>query len=546
MRRTSGRRFAGVLVAVALFGAGCSSGDDEAGGSTGETSQTGEVSGGSFSIALTEPDSLLPANSTTTHGGQVLSALFTGLVTYDRETAEPRNAMATDIATTDSKTWTVTIEQGWTFHNGEPVTAKSYVDAWNFAAYAPNANGNSYFFEKIEGYDALQGDPDATPPVAPSAQEMSGLAVVDDQTFTITLSEPFSQLPLTLGYHAFFPMPAAGLADPKAFNEAPVGNGPFEMDGTWRHDEVIRVERYADYAGDPGGADQVEFRIISGDNTGFREFQANSLDIATSIPVAEVEAARAEYGDRFVERKSSAFNYLGFPVTNTRFVEPELRQAISLAIDREAIIKAIHRGTMEPARSVIAPLVPGARLDACGFCDLDPARAKQLLADAGGWEGTLKLWFVSGRDLEPTMQAIANQLRANLGITDIVFQPLPFAELRSKIVAREVDGPFLFNWLMDYPSPQSYLEPLYASESASNRTGYASAEFDRLVAKANQAPTLAEGIRGYQAAEDVVLTDMPVAPLWFGLTQAVHSERLSDVHIDPFSRIVVADVSVKG
>ncbi len=544
MRRTS-RVTTGLFLAVALLGAGCGDDDDDAGGTT-ETTQTGEVSGGEFSMALTEPDSLLPANSTSTHGGQVITALFTGLVEYDRETAAPRNAMATDIATTDSKTWTVKIDDGWTFHDGEAVTAKSYVDAWNFAAYAPNANGNSFFFDKIEGYEALQGDPDATPPVPPSAKEMTGLKVVDETSFTITLTEPFSQLPLTLGYHAFFPMPAAGLADPKTFNEAPVGNGPFQMDGTWRHDEGIRVERYADYAGEPAGADAVEFRIISGEDTGFREFQGDSLDIATSVPIAEVDAARTEYGDRFVERKSSAFNYLGFPVTNAKFAKPELRQAISMAIDREGIIKAIHKGTKEPAHSVIAPLVPGSRPDACGFCDLDPARAKDLLAKAGGWKGPMRLWFTSGRDLEPTMEAIANQLRDNLGIADVVFEPLPFAELRSKIVAREVDGPFLFNWLMDYPSPQSYLEPLYASKSASNRTGYASAEFDRLVAQGNQAATLEAAIKGYQEAENVVLTDMPVAPLWFGLTQAVHSERLSNVHIDPFSRIVVADVSVKG
>ncbi|MGH8998501.1 MAG: peptide ABC transporter substrate-binding protein, partial [Acidimicrobiia bacterium] len=403
------------------------------------------------------------------------------------------------------------------------------------------------FFDKIEGYDALQGDPEATPPVEPTATELTGLAVVDDTTFTVKLREPFSQLPLTLGYQAYYPMPTAGLADPKAFDEAPVGNGPFQMDGTWQHDQVIRVKRYADYAGDPAAADAVEFRVFSDATTSFRELQADSLDIATSVPLPEIDATRAEFGDRFVERKSAAFNYLGFPMTDPDFAErPQLRQAISLAIDRAAIITALYKGTKQPAQSVIAPLVPGSRPDACTYCDFDPKRAKALLDEAGGFNGTLRLWYASGADLDETMEAIANQLRQNLGIDDIVFEPLPFAELLGKIKAREVDGPFFFNWLMDYPSPQSYLEPLYQSESTSNRTGYSSPEFDQRLADANRAPSLEEGIGLYQAAEDVVLADMPVVPLWFGLTHAVHSVAVTGVRIDPFSRIRVADVAVTG
>ncbi|MGH9001797.1 MAG: peptide ABC transporter substrate-binding protein [Acidimicrobiia bacterium] len=538
-----GRKAGALLLGFALVAGACASGGGEDGGPAAD----GQVSGGEFSVALKEPDGLLPANSTTVYSGQVITALFAGLVEYDPETAEPRNAMAESIESADQQLWTIKLKADWKFHNGEAVTAGSYVDAWNFAAYAPNGNENSFFFANVEGYDALQGDPDATPPVPPAAREMSGLAVVDDTTFTVRLSEPFTQFPLTLGYQAFYPMPSAAYGDLKAYEQAPIGNGPFMMDGTWRHDEAIRVKRFPGYAGKAAGADAVEFRIYTADDTGFRELQAGGLDIATSIPLAELPAARAEFGRRLVERRSAAFNYLGFNMTDPVFAaKKELRQAISLAIDRESIIDKIFNKTREPAHSVIAPLVPGSRPDACKTCMLDVARAKALLAQAGGFSGPLRLWFAAGQENEVPMEAIANQLGENLGITEVKFEQLQVAELKAKIKAREVTGPFLFNWLMDYPSPQSYLEPLYTSTSSSNRTGYANPRVDELIASGNRAPTLAESIKAYQAAEDVILDDMPVVPLWFGKTRAAHSERTAGVTIDPFSRIRVADVRVVG
>ncbi len=531
----------GLLACLLLASTACGGGPDR-----NERAADGEVRGGSFSLSISEPEHLLPATTTDVSGGQVLAALFTGLVEYDPVSAQPQPAMADSVTSEDQRTWTVRIKSGWTFHNGEPVTAGSYVDAWNFAAYAPNAAGNASFFDKVEGFEDVQGDPRATPPVPPKAREMTGLAVVDDTTFTVRLKEPFSQFPLTLGYQAFYPMPKAGLTDPKGFEQAPVGNGPYMMDGVWRHDEAVRVKRFAGYQGAAPSADAVEFRIYSSLETRLRDLQAGELDIATSILEEELPKVRAEFGDRFVERDSSAFNYLGFPMNDLTFARKELRQALSMAIDRNAINQAIYSGSKQPAGSLVSPLVPGARKDACAACRFDPVKAKALLAEAGGWSGPLRLWFASGRKNEDHMEAIANQLRQNLGITEVVFETPEFAALLSAVKARKVTGPFRLDWLMDYPSPQNYLEPLYRSTSSSNRTGYANPAVDQLIAEGNRAPSIEAGIKSYQEAEDLVLDDMPVIPLWFGKTQAAHSERVDQVVIDPFSRIRVQDVAVVG
>ncbi|HEY3238745.1 MAG TPA: ABC transporter substrate-binding protein, partial [Acidimicrobiia bacterium] len=290
------RRLMALVLVPGLLVTACNSGGSEPEGQGG-----GERV---FSLGIIEPEHLLPPTTNATNDMQVLFVLFTGLVEYDAQTAKPANAMAESIASDDQQAWTIKIKPGWTFHNGEPVTARSYVDAWNFGAYAPNAAGNSSSFAKVEGYDDLQGDPAATPPVPPRAKEMSGLRVVDDTTFTVRLKEPFSQFPLTLGFQAFYPLPRVALDDPKGFEEQPVGNGPFMMDGPWHHDDSIRVKRYPAYQGPPAAADAIEFKIYVKKETAYRDFQAGALDVTTELPSQEIPGARKTYGRRYVEQLS--------------------------------------------------------------------------------------------------------------------------------------------------------------------------------------------------------------------------------------------------
>ena len=187
--RVSARKGAVIgAVGFALVLSACGGGDDEGGGDEGGG---GEAAGpaGSVVIGGCQPQNLLiPANTNETCGGNPLDWIFAKLVSYDPDTAEPSNEIAESIESEDNITWTITLKDGWTFHDGTPVTAQSFVDAWNFGAYGPNAYLSSYFFEPIEGFAEVQGedangDEAITPDEAP-VTEMSGLEVVDDKTFT--------------------------------------------------------------------------------------------------------------------------------------------------------------------------------------------------------------------------------------------------------------------------------------------------------------------------------------------------------------------------
>jgi oligopeptide transport system substrate-binding protein len=217
-----------------------------------------------------------------------------------------------------------------------------------------------------------------------------------------------------------------------------------------------------------------------------------------------------------------------------------------MAIDREALTSTVRPDSV-PADSFVSPVVAGYRESACGQrCQFDPERARQLLARAGGWNGELVLWFNSDGDHAVWMEGLANQLRQNLGIQNIRFETLLFAQLLNLERDKGITGPFRSAWVMDYPSPQNYLQPLFGTGGSSNYTYYSNPAFDEALSQGNAAGTITDGLRFYQRAEDMLVQDLPGVPLFFDVWTASWSERIENVHVDPFERMNLADIVVTG
>ncbi|MGY1710672.1 ABC transporter substrate-binding protein [Geodermatophilus sp. SYSU D00758] len=542
------------FIATGLSGAmvlsACGGGDDE--GGTGAAGGDG----GSFSVYIGEPENpLVPGNTNETEGGQIVDSLFTRLVQYDVETNEAVfTGVAESIESEDQQTWTVNLKEGWTFHDGTPVTAQSFVDAWNYTAYSPNAQGNSYFFSNIAGYDQLQAPTDDAGNVTgePAATEMSGLRVIDDQTFEVELTSPYAQWPTTTGYTAFAPLPEAFFEDPEGFGEQPIGNGPFQAEEALVPGQGITLTRYEDYAGETeGNADSVEYRIYTEQNTAYTDLQAGNVDIVDQLPPEVIASAEGEFGDRYIETAQGDITSLGFPTYDQRFADPNVRKAFSMAIDRQAISDAIFNGTRTPATSYISPVVDGFREDACQVCDLDVEEANRLLDEAGfDRSQPVDLWFNAGAGHDAWMEAIGNQIRENLGVDYNLQGNLDFSEYLPLQDAQGMTGPFRSGWIMDYPVAENFLGPLYSTAAippaGSNVTFYSNPEFDQALAAGNSAESNDAAIEAYQNAEDILLEDLPAAPLFYRLNQGAHSENVDNVIIDAFGRVRVADVQVVG
>ena len=537
-------RLSAALLALALGAAACGGGEE------GTPSTDAAPTGGSFSIPITDPERpLLPADTNESEGSQIVSALFTGLVGYDAESSEvTMDGVAESITSDDSTTWTIKLKP-WTFHDGTPVTSDSFIKAWNYGANSANAQGGSYFFANVEGYKDLQGVDTA----APAKTEMSGLKKISDTEFTVTLNAPFRQYPVTVGYNSFFPLPESFFADKAAqtaYGKKPVGNGPFKADTEYVPGKGMTLSKYADFPGEKAKADTVEIKTYTDTAVSYTDLQGGNLDIQDVVPPDAIATFKEEFGDRALERESSQFDYVGFPTFDPRYKDKRVRQAFSMAIDRKGISEAIFNDTRAPASSLVSPVVDGSRPDACKYCEYKPDEAKKLLAETGfDTSKPVDLWFNAGAGGDDYFQAIGNNLRDNLGITYKLQGGLQFAEYLPKIDAKGITGPYRLAWSMDYPSPQNYLEPLYSTAAlppnGSNGSFYSNKAFDEKVAEGNAADTNEGAITAYQAAEDLVLEDMPVMPMFFRKIQSAHSEKVSNVVVDAFGRIRLEDVTVK-
>ncbi|MQA86872.1 MAG: ABC transporter substrate-binding protein [Streptosporangiales bacterium] len=539
------RRAAALLTAASLAASAVVACSSTGGGSDGADGRPDELT----VYAGRGPQLLIPGAVGDAAGLQMVSALFTGLVRYDPLTARPVNAVAASIASEDQKTWTIELKPGWRFHNGEPVTARSFADAWNATAYGPNGWAGNKFFAGFAGYRELNpGSEDPEPENAerdekPDRRTLSGVEVVDETTLRVTLRAPFSQFPLILGYPAFFPLPSAAIEDPGRYGRAPVGNGPYRLVGTHEAGRALTVTRFDGYPGSKPPVRTVTFTAHASADAAYRSLLAGRVDLMPLPPELVADARRRLGGGRVVDRPGSTLQYLGLPLYDKRFRDPRLRRALSMAIDREGIAGGLLAGTYAPARSLVAPVTMGARPDPCGAtCTYDPAGARRLLEEAGGWDGTLYLWFNPGSGHEAWIRAVADQLRRNLGITDIQVKEPDFDLYKRLLAAREVDGLWRQAWLMDYPSAQDYLQPLYASDGAYNYSGYADDEVDRLIAAGNAAGSLEESLTHYRQAEDALLDDLPVIPLWFERLQFASSARVSSVGVDAFGVIQLDQV----
>ena len=541
---TSKIRLSAALLALALGASAC-------GGSAEETPATDAApTGGSFSIPITDPERpLLPADTNESEGSQIVSGLFTGLVEYDPETSEATmDGVAESITSDDSTTWTIKLKP-WTFHDDSPVTSDSFIKAWNYAANSANAQGGSYFLANVEGYKDLQGKGTA----APAKTEMSGLKKISDTEFTVTLTAPFRQYPVTVGYNAFFPLPEsffANKAAQTAFGKKPIGNGPFKADTEYVPGKGMTLSKYADFPGKKAKADTVVVKTYTDNATAYTDLQGGNLDIQDTVPPDAIATFKDEFGDRALERESSSFTYMGFPTYDARFADKRVRQAFSMAVDRKAITEAIFNGTRAPAFSVVSPVVDGSRPDACNYCEYKPDEAKKLLAESGfDTSKPVDLWFNAGAGHDDWVQAVGNNLRDNLGIQYKLQGGLQFAEYLPKGDAKGFTGPFRLGWSMDYPSPQNYLEPLYSTAAlppnGSNASFYSNKAFDDKVAEGNGADSNESAITAYQAAEDLLLEDMPIMPMFFGKIQSAYSEKVDDVVVDAFGRIRLENVTVK-
>ncbi|MFU0514550.1 peptide ABC transporter substrate-binding protein [Gardnerella swidsinskii] len=511
-------------------------------GGCGSSAKNAQTNGGKVIITVSnsEPQNeLVPGNINENAGARPAMLVNSTLVTFD-EKGNPVNEDAESITpNADATQYTVKVKKGKKFSDGTPITAESFVKAWSFVANAKNAQKCASFFQTIKGYADLQKDG------TKGDEQLSGLKVVDENTFTVDLEQPDSVFPIKVGYLAFAPLPESFYKDPKAYGEKPVSSGPY-LFKSWDHNKQIEVVKNPDYDGPRKTQnDGVTFKVYTDGNAAYRDVQAGNLDMTDNIPDTQTKTFQKDTTVKAYNRPGSVIQQFTIPSSLPHFdVKTEegklRRQAISMAIDRKVIINKILNGTASPANEFTSPLTPGYKADLKGHenVEFNAKKAKELWAKAdkiSKYDGSLTFSYNADGNAKSVFDAVVNSLKNNLGIKAET-TPIPtFQEFRNACAKRQIKGAWRAGWMPDYPSAENYLTQEFASVAAdgngSNEGDYKNPKFDDLLKKAASAKP-GEAIKLYQQANEILLEDLPSVPLFYSNAKAVMVPTLKGFTMD--------------
>jgi oligopeptide transport system substrate-binding protein len=441
---------------------GCGGGKEEEGATNGGNESEGELAAEQvLRIPMYEPAIAGPGSSFDTGSAFMTHSLFSTLFAYDRD----RKAILADAAeythSDDLRVHTFKLRPDLKWSDGTPYNAHDYEWSWKYMAQHTFAD--VYY----EGIQALQ---DGTGKV-----EDVGFKALDDLTFEVRTVNPAPFLAQNVvGRMGLHPIPRhvfEKAGDAWAQPENHVSSGPWMLQ-TWKHNEKIVLVRNPRYTGPPVNIDRIECTIFDEllTESEFAAFETGELDVAL-VPLADVQRVRNDSDlskyTTLVEFPDQMFIHLN--CSKPPFNDPRVRQALYLALDREAIANNVVLGVDKPAWLFLPPGMPGYDPDQKGRLEGDVKDAKQLLSAAGypDGEGLRQLDFLSagGPGSLKINEAAQSMWKENLGV-DVRIKQLDLASWYVAVIAADpksdwgdmADG----YWPSDYPDPSEILPALFA------------------------------------------------------------------------------------
>jgi ABC-type transport system substrate-binding protein len=478
---------------------------------------------GSLRLAASFPSSLDPRDLATPDSLLLASQVFDGLVTYDPTTL--------DVVPAAAERWTVKdggarfifhLRPGMVFHDGSPVRAQDFEFAWNRLADPVAANPYAFLLERVAGFREYQEKL--------RVPGLSGVIAADDLTLEVTLTRPWPDFVALLGHPALSPVPPS--ANGVGFALQPVGNGPYRLAAPISPGGPLVLQRAEADDGTAPLVPALEYRAFEEPAEAWPEFLAGQLDLAP-VPPPLLPAAQSRFGDRGIVVLARLLS-CGFNEGDPRFEDARLRQAVSLAIDRDDVAAAVYGGLVVPATGIVPPTIPGYRADVCGDrCRHDPDRARALVAQVPRRDRSFSLDY----PFSPVADRLAQALVAQLGDVGLTVTPRPHDDAGyEEVLRRGTHEMFCVVWVADYPRQQAFLEPLLESGSVDNHAGVADEDLDTVLERARTSPDPSVRQEAYAEAERLALEEMHAIPLvWFRSHLAVQTSVQGFV-LDPMGR----------
>lgn len=486
-----------------------------------------------------DPETLDPHKTSTVYEAHVLRDVFEGLVIHNGKGELVPGVAESWTASKDATVYTFKFRANAKWSNGDPVKASDFVFAYRRIMNPETGAKYAKILFAIKNADGANK--------GKAKLEEIGVKAVDDGTLEITLERPTPYFLELLAHQTALPLHEASVTKHGTSFVKPenwVSNGPYVLKEfvPGSHIRTAKNPNFHDAANVK--IDAVMFYPTKDTAAAIRRVEAGELQSNDDIPADQIKALQAKFGDQIKLAPFLGTYYLAINTTKPPFNDVRVRQALSMAIDREFLAEQIWGNTMVPGYSFVPPGISNYKEPAyADYKEMTPdereEQAKVLLAEAGFGPGKDKLKveirFNMTDNNRATVVAIAEQWK-KLGIETSQIHTdakTHFAHLRDGgdfDVARA-------GWIADYADPQNFLFLLESDAVGLNYARYKNADYDDLMRRAATETNMEERIKVLFAAETIFMHDLPYIPvLYYGSKNLVSNKlqgwqtNLKDVH----------------
>ena len=484
---------------------------------------------------VAEPVNLDPPQVTDINSNRVGRRVVETLVTFPEESTQVVPGLAESwTISKDGLQYTFKLRSGITFHDGTPLNA----EAVKFSIERQiNPNHPAYKLGKYPFAGYFFGN-------------VKAVEVLSDERVAFLLNEPrASFLAVLTAGAASIVSPTAAMKWGPDYPNHPVGTGPFRF-VSWDRGQRVVLEKNPGYWKHPVKVDRVIYRPIVEDQARLTELLTGTLDLIVGVPADFV--GQLEQNPRIALQKQVGAHvwYLGMNNQKKPFDDKRVRQALNYAVNKDAIVKDVLKGTGAPSRGPVLPGTWGAD-PALKAYPYDPDRAKKLLSEAGYPNGfTTTLWVPeSGSGMQAPV-AMSTVMQSNLkavGVT-VTLQTMEWGAYLTKLRSKEQEL-FALSWMAGTEDPDMVMYPLLHSSqwtpAGPNRALYKNARFDALLQQARLTTDQAKRAQLYKEAQRILVDDAPWVFVDHEIQTAALSKRVQGFKLHPSFDLRVETISLK-
>ncbi len=468
-----------------------------------------------------EPRALDPAYTDDSESSKITFQMYEGLVRYKPGRTEVEPALATEWSVSaDGKEWTFKLRKGVKFHDGTPFNAEAVKFSVDRQLEPNRKNDMPYAKFVYEGVKAVQ--------------------VVDEYTVKFILDKPMAAFLANqaMSHAAFIVSPAAVKKNNGILNQDPVGTGPYKF-VKWEKGQFVELVAFDDYWGDKAKVKKAVYKFTKENSVRASDLISGATDIMDGVDTNDVKKLESA-GMNVIKQPGMNINYMGFYCDKGPFKDPEVRKAISMAVNRQNLVDYLYLGLAKLPNTMLPDFIPGYSKTAKPY-GYNPEEAKKILAAKGmaNFEFTA-ITYSNPRPYNPVNgEKLAAAIQAELAKIGVKMNIKSYAWTEYRQVLRQGEGDaFFYGWTGDNGDADNFLMLLDSGQikSSLNAARYANPEYDKLLAEGRGLMDAAKRAEIYAKAQDIIMADAPWIYISHGVVLAATRANIKGFAVHPVGK----------